>query len=104
MLWQSDFHGAKQILSAIGRRLTRQGTKTGKRGAAPATAAEQFYRIRHMRAQRSRVLSLILIPLEVQGGVVSIPLPRAPEVDAAIRFAYGDLGLGGQERTVVSLQ
>ncbi|WP_353055911.1 class I SAM-dependent methyltransferase [Leucobacter sp. CX42] len=104
MLWQGDIHGAKQILSAIGRRLTRQGAKTGKRGAAPATAAEQFYRIRQMHAQRSRVLSLILIPLELQGGVVSIPLPRAPEVDAAIRFAYGDLGLGEQDRAVVSLQ
>ncbi len=104
MLWQGDFQGAKQILSAIGRRLTKQSARAGKRGAAPATAAEQFYRIRQTRAQRSRVQSLILIPLELQCGVVSIPLPRAPEVDAAIRFAYGELALGEQDRAVVSLQ
>lgn len=105
MLWQGDFQGAKQILSAIGRRLAKQGARPGKRGAEPATTAEQFYRIRQARAQRSRILSLILIPVDLpHGGPASIPLPRAPRIDAAVPFAYGGAPAGDQDRAVVSLQ
>lgn len=108
MLWQGDFHGAKQILSAIGRRLakqTRKPSKPGKRRSEPATTADEFYRIRQARAQRSRILSLILIPLDLaDASAASIPLARAPKVDAAIPFAYGEAPAGGQDRAVVSLQ
>ncbi|GAA1318446.1 class I SAM-dependent methyltransferase [Leucobacter albus] len=112
MLWLGDYHGAKQLLGAIGRRLTKRRGKPARRGSRPAArgggaggTAEEFYRIRQARAQRSRILSLILIPLDLPaGGSATIPLPRAPEIGAAIAFAYGEAAAVGARRAVVSLQ
>ncbi|MHA3722697.1 methyltransferase [Leucobacter sp. HY1910] len=134
MLWLGDFHGAKQILSAIDRRVS-SGKKTARgknrpargardqasaRGDAPADTlsdAEEFYRIRQARAGRSRIMSLILMPLEVdvESGLAEIPLPRAPKIGPAIKFGYGGwpgsgskpadgTGRAGARRAVVSLQ
>lgn len=105
MLWRGDFHNAKQILSAIDRRLAKPPKRRAAR--APETPAEEFYRIRQGRAQRSRMLSLILVPLEFDGeGRAAVPLPRAPEVAAAVAFGYGERpGAGpGAALAVVSLQ
>lgn len=125
MLWLGDFHGAKQILAAIDRRISR-GKKPAKRaaraesaadtGSVAGTSAEDFYRIRQARAGRSRIMSLILVPLDRDAdGAWSLPLSRAPEVGAAIKFGYeGWSGSGthgqtgarasGARRAVVSLQ
>ncbi|MGP4991181.1 hypothetical protein ACTXI8_12100, partial [Glutamicibacter ardleyensis] len=58
MLWLGDFHNAKQMLSAIDRRLSK--VATGKTSRKTQTDAEKFYAIRQGRAQRSRMMSLIL--------------------------------------------
>ena len=95
MLWLGDYHNARQLLQAIDRRLARAATG-GKRPASQRSAelspAEQFYRIRQGRAGRSRTLSLLLVPLEwhEQSRRIVIPLARAPEIDGAVTFAYGD--------------
>ena len=124
MLWRGDFHNAKQLLAAMDRRLAakrgskQSGKSSGKNGTndtrlaeerAHASSADEFYRLRQARAQRSRILSLVLVPLDVAapaagaaaaepataalpqhgGPAVSVPLPRAPEVAAAVAFAYG---------------
>lgn len=104
MLWLGDFHNAKQMLSAIDRRVA-----TGGRAAAtrPATSdADEFYRIRQARAQRSRMMSLLLVPLnfDESSGSATLPLPRAPEIGAAVQFGYGDQPGFGEGRAVVSLQ
>lgn len=120
MLWLGDFHNAKQILSAIDRRVAKGGKsskKSGKSEAAARTDAEEFYRIRQARAGRSRIMSLILVPLEFDAttGLSELPLPRAPKVGPAIKFGYGDWagsgskpGTGiessGGRRAVVSFQ
>ena len=126
MLWLGDFHNAKQILSAIDRRVAKGGKgrakgSQGKSGAGAASAgltdAEEFYRIRQARAGRSRIMSLILVPLEIDAatGLFELPLSRAPRVGPAIEFGYGDwagsgsqpgAGIDGVEarRAVVSLQ
>ncbi|MGK0742608.1 methyltransferase [Leucobacter sp. Z1108] len=104
MLWLGDFHNAKQILSAIDRRLSKSGRGTVAR---PVTSdAEEFYRIRQARAQRSRMLSLLLVPLtfDEATGVATLPLPRAPEIGAAVQFGYGEQPRFGEGQAVVSLQ
>lgn len=116
MLWLGDFHGAKQILSAIDRRVAKSG-KSGKGGKKPLSDAEEFYRIRQARAGRSRIMSLILVPLDVDAasGLAAMPLSRAPKVGPAVEFGYdGWPGSGSQpavgadsseaRRAIVSLQ
>lgn len=104
MLWLGDFHNAKQILSAIDRRLA----KGGKKAAVPlaVTDADEFYRMRQARAQRSRMMSMILVPLrfEAASRTAEIPLPRAPQAAAAVEFGYGKQPGFGDGPAVVSLQ
>ena len=124
MLWLGDFHNAKQILSAIDRRVAKGGKNHKKSGrgraaevAEPLSDAEEFYRIRQARAGRSRILSLILVPLEIDAatGQAEVSLPRAPRMGPAIEFGYdgwpgsGSKPASGAERSearraVVSLQ
>ncbi|WP_313817255.1 class I SAM-dependent methyltransferase [Citricoccus sp.] len=104
MLWLGDFHNAKQILSAIDRRLAK-----GKGGAAARPVvgdAQAFYRLRQARAQRSRMMSLILVPLafDAPGGAATVPLPRAPQVGPAVEYAYAQQPGFGEGNAVVSLQ
>lgn len=104
MLWLGDFHNAKQILSAIDRRLAKD---RGRSATQPVvTDAEGFYRIRQARAQRSRMMSLVLVPLtfDAQTGSAIVPLPRAPHVGPAVEFGYGHRHSSGEEGAVVSLQ
>lgn len=127
MLWLGDFHGAKQILSAIDRRVAQgsKGSKGGKKlkrgsggvAAVELTDAEEFYRIRQARAGRSRIMSQILVPLDVNTatGMAEIPLARAPQVGAAVEFGYDGWTGSGEKpgvendsenarRAIVSLQ
>lgn len=102
MLWLGDFHNAKQILGAIDRRLANPGKK--KTNSSTGSDGEKFYKIRQARAQRSRVMSLILVPLNFDSAGGYIPLPRAPQVDQAVEFGYGDHAGFGSQSAVVSLQ
>ncbi|WP_427018861.1 methyltransferase [Pseudarthrobacter sp. P1] len=90
MLWQGDFHNARQILNAMDRRLAN-----GKKKAAK-DPADEFYRHRQSRSHRARILGLVLVPLD-PGPVV--PLRRAPDIKEAATGAYGDV----DEPSVVSL-
>ena len=90
MLWQGDFHNARQILNAMDRRIG-----AGKKKAADATA-DGFYRHRQSRSHRARILGLLLIPLD-PGPVV--PLRRSPDIQEAAAEAYGEIS----EPSVVSL-
>ncbi|MGM7667041.1 methyltransferase [Microbacterium sp. A93] len=104
MLWLGDFHNARQLLSAIDRRLAKGGR--GDTARTGLTDAEEFYRLRQGRAQRSRMMSLILVPLtfDTPGGAALLPLPRAPQVGPAVEFAYGPHPGFGEAPAVVSLQ
>ena len=90
MLWQGDFHNARQILNAMDRRVA-----AGRKKAADSPA-DEFYRHRQSRSQRARILGLLLVPLN-PGPVV--PLRRSPDIQQAAREAYGDIN----EPSVVSL-
>ena len=82
ILWRGDFHGARQMLAAMGRRADRGHRKR----AAAATPAESFHRHRQAQSQRARTLNALLIPL---GPDYSVPLPRAPDIRRACEEAWG---------------
>ena len=91
LLWRGDFQNARQLLQALARRADRKPPK-----AAPA-ASEVFNFHRQAQAQRARILSMLLIPLD---GDYSIPLRRAPDFRQACHEAYGD----GFDASVTSLR
>ncbi|GCB45042.1 class I SAM-dependent methyltransferase [Streptomyces sp. NL15-2K] len=90
LLWRGDFHNARQLLRAMGRRVDR---KPPRRGAGPA---ESFHLYRRARGHRARVLGRLLVLLDEDH---SLDLRRAPDVRLACTEAYGPPA----EPTVVSL-
>ncbi|GEP26637.1 MULTISPECIES: class I SAM-dependent methyltransferase [Cryobacterium] len=90
LLWTGDFQNARQILTALEHRTRPRPDKTQR------TTAELFYRYRQNRSHRARILSLLLVPLEI-GNIIG--LRRAPDVVAATVDAYGSIA----EASVVSL-
>ena len=85
LLYEGDFHNARQLLAALGRRLTPRPPK----GAPPA---EAFRRERHRRREAHLLLNRLLVPVEAGW---RIPLPRAPDVAEALEGALGPAPEGG---------
>ncbi|HWI83909.1 class I SAM-dependent methyltransferase [Ramlibacter sp.] len=82
LLWRGDFHNARQLLQAMGRRLDRRP----RQPAAAATAAPAFHRHRMAQGQRVGILGKVLIELD---GGYGVALPRAPDLREACREAWG---------------
>ncbi|GAB2945305.1 class I SAM-dependent methyltransferase [Micromonospora polyrhachis] len=80
LLWQGDFHNARQLLQALGRRIDR---KPSRQGGSPA---ESFHLHRRARSHRARVLGRLLVLL---GDDYCLNLRRAPDVRQACTEAYG---------------
>ncbi len=91
LLWRGDFQNARQLLIAMSRRADR---KPRKKSVLPS---EAFNLHRQSQSQRSRILSMILVPLDSN---LSIPLRRAPDVFDACTEVYG----AGCEPSVVALR
>lgn len=91
LLWQGDYHNARQLLQAMGRRAGRKPRK------AAGSPAEAFNLHRQAQSQRARTLGMLLVPLDA---AYRIPLRRAPDVRQACLEAYGP----GAEPAVVSLR
>ncbi|MFI9632467.1 methyltransferase [Nocardia sp. NPDC051929] len=89
LLWRGDFHNARQLLRAMGRRVERKVSL----GDDPA---EAFRRYRASRRRRAEVLGKLLVLLEDD---YSLALRRAPDVRRACTEAYG----AARGRTVVAL-
>lgn len=81
-LWTGDYRGARQLLSALGRRF--DGTL---RERESETTRERFYRWRQARAHRARMLGLLRVPV-APGGVIT--LPNAPDARVALTRAFGN--------------
>lgn len=81
LLWRGDYHNARQLLQAMGR---RAAARPRKRAREPAAAAEAFHLHRMAQAQRARALGMLLIPVE---SATRIPLRRAPDVAEAVAEA-----------------
>ncbi|MET8679014.1 class I SAM-dependent methyltransferase [Streptomyces sp. NPDC004647] len=80
ILWRGDFHNARRLLEAMGRRADR-----GRR-REPSSPAEAFHLHRQAQSRRARTLSMLLVPVEPG---YHIPLRRAPDVRLACTEAYG---------------
>jgi SAM-dependent methyltransferase len=80
LLWRSDFHNARQLLQAMGRRAERKPRK------AASSPADAFNLHRQAQGQRARVLGSVLVELAPD---YSIALSRAPDLRQACREAWG---------------
>jgi methylase of polypeptide subunit release factors len=91
LLWRGDFHNARQLLQALARRIDRKPRK-------PAVSAlEAFHFMRQAQGHKTRLLGMLLLPCNDD---YTIPLRRAPNVQAACTEAYGV----ADEASVLSLR
>ncbi|UOQ61278.1 class I SAM-dependent methyltransferase [Leucobacter rhizosphaerae] len=107
MRYAGDYRNARQLLSAIARRIpdgTSSRRKSRRSGSAPApTTAERFYAYRQARTHRARVLSMLLVPVVPGNAGHSGPrvdLRHSPDISDAWLHAFGPL----EQPTLVSLQ
>ena len=104
MLWCGDFHNARQLLQALGRRCDatplRKRRKAAKVAATTVSMSDAFHQHRQAQAQRARILGMLLIPFEADH---SVALRRAPDVRQACTNAWGPATESG-ERCVASLR
>ena len=80
LLWQGDFHQAKQLLQALARRIDRKPAKPA------ATLTLAFHQHRQRQAQRAKLLGMVLLPFEADH---TIALRRAPNAQAACTEVWG---------------
>ncbi|KUJ70645.1 methylase [Streptomyces albus subsp. albus] len=80
LLWRGDFHNARQLLTALGRRLDRRPPRPG------AGPAQTFHRHRQARGHRARILGMLVVLLEDDH---TLALRRAPDIRRACAEAYG---------------
>lgn len=83
LLWQGDFHNARQLLQALVRRVERKPKKKPQPDITPLQAFNQH---RQALGQRARILSMVIVPLQ---GDYNIPLRRAPDLKQACTEAWG---------------
>ncbi len=92
LLWQGDFHQARQMLQALGRRVDRATERSQQRKPAPQAASspitQAYHQHRKAQAERARILGLLLIPFDADHG---IPLRRAPDVRLACAEVHGEV-------------
>lgn len=82
-VWQGDYHNAKQVLVAIKKRVKPKPQAEAPAHADPATA---FHKHRLVQSQASRLANGLCV--EIDAGF-ALDLPRAPDVQAALRDVYG---------------
>ncbi|MDI9235075.1 class I SAM-dependent methyltransferase [Limnohabitans lacus] len=99
LLWRGDFQNARQLLQAMARRIDKpQKAKRKKSDAAAPAGGAAFHAHRQAQAQRTRVLSQVLIALD---GDYSIGLRRAPDAKQACVQAFGP---ASGQASVISLR
>ncbi|MFE0987304.1 methyltransferase [Streptomyces rochei] len=91
LLWQGDFHNARQLLQAMGRRIDRKSPRYSP------SLNENFHLHRRNSSHRTRVLGKLLVLLNDD---YTLALRRAPDVRQACLEAYGP----PKEPTAVSLR
>lgn len=107
LLWRGDYQNARQLLSAMARRLDRRSHESSRPAKATKTAKaaksagktgldalpvlpmrERFHRYRLAQAQRARILGMLLLPFEAGH---QLSLRRAPDArQASIEAAGAD--------------
>ena len=102
LLWRGDFQNARLLLQALTRRIDKppKASKTAKMGRKKAVAqaetgvpqGEAFHLYRQAKAQRARVLGMVLIEFAPD---YAIALRRAPDAKQACIEAWGPANEGG---------
>lgn len=82
VLWQGDYHNARNLLQAVGRRLQ----KRKRRQAPDASLLERFHDGRQLQAQQATILGRLLLPV---GAEYRLLVARAPDIRAAAEAAWG---------------
>ncbi|RPF39319.1 class I SAM-dependent methyltransferase [Streptomyces sp. TLI_185] len=80
LLWRGDFHNARQLLQAMGRRIDRKPPRSS------TSPSENFHLHRRSSSHRARVLGKLLVLLDDD---YTLTLRRAPDVRQACLEAYG---------------
>ena len=80
-VWVGDYHNAKQLLQAVQRRIKKKSSPSEDL-KDPKSLSQVFYRHRQHQAHKAQILSRLLICVEAD---LSIRLPRAPDLNQAIR-------------------
>ena len=111
LLWRGDFQNARLLLQALARRIDKppKASKTAKMGRKKALAqaesgvpnGEAFHLYRQAKAQRARVLGMVLI--EFDAGY-AIALRRAPDAKQACLEAWGQATGTSTSTSVASLR
>jgi SAM-dependent methyltransferase len=86
LLYRGDYHNARQLLAALGRRLGRTLSGRGGRRGADGGPERAWRAERERRRAEHELLSRLLVPIE-PGPIV--PLRRAPDVSGALAEALG---------------
>lgn len=94
LLWQGDFHNARQLLQAMARRCDATPARKQRKAAqpaatnseGPAASADAFHKHRQAQAQRARILGMVLLRFEPDH---TLNLRRAPDVQGACTHAWG---------------
>jgi hypothetical protein len=98
LVWEGDYHQARQMLQAIAHRIDRRRARKPATAKAPvASAADAFHQHRKGQAERARILGLLVMRLTPE---LQLPLRRAPDLALAARAAIGPQ----TEGTLVSLR
>jgi methylase of polypeptide subunit release factors len=110
LLWRGDFQNARLLLQSLARRIDKppKASKTARQERKKSAHAEAngvppgqaFHLYRQARAQRARVLGMVLIEFAAD---YSIALRRAPDAKQACVEAWGPLGKTAQS-SVASLR
>ncbi|MDO8699454.1 MAG: class I SAM-dependent methyltransferase [Rhodoferax sp.] len=90
LLWRGDFHNARQLLKALARRADNVPARKRKKASQEVPLADAFHLHRLAQSQRARMLGMLLIPFNAD---FSIPLRRAPDVQAACAAAWGSVNM-----------
>jgi SAM-dependent methyltransferase len=83
LLWRGDFHNARQLLRALGRRIDR----SSRAAPGPSGPTASFRRHRADAANRARLLGLLLVPIDAD---YSVPLRRSPDARQACAETWGE--------------
>ncbi|WP_245974338.1 methyltransferase [Thermomonospora umbrina] len=87
LLWRGDFHNARQLLQAMGRRVDRPRRRRRPEAEPEAQPRAQAFHLHRMaQAQKARTLGMLLVPLDPDH---TVPLRRSPDVRQACLEAYG---------------
>ncbi len=91
LLWRGDYHLAKQLLQAMGRRIDATGQGKGRRRQADTPAElvsdlQSYHQYRQRRSRRAQLMSCLVVPM---GGDYRLALRRAPDLRSACAQAWG---------------